>query len=295
MVKDKTYFSGENLDILYNILKADIFKKFKYDLDANSSLYKTHIFNSMSTIYTTNKEKSLKELNTIVLKTVIPEITIKVKDTLLRAKSNIRDSEVIDRTEDLKKQSLVNMRPISTSDDKNSTNMDTQMENVMHERDSLNSKPNIDMNRFQSDSDKAMDIKSIEKEIKKRNAEINIDENSNDLNKISTPDMNRSFQSDFTDIRMQDQANSILINKNADPNDIYRKNMEDFSQLNEVLKDKSEQNENPIDLLIPTNDIKYTYKQNIVTLCSIDRDWTDTNVSRYNYSVFFNAANDTYQ
>ena len=29
----------------------------------------------------------------------------------------------------------------------------------------------------------------------------------------------------------------------------------------EVLKDKSEQNENPIDLLIPTNDVKYTYKQ----------------------------------
>jgi hypothetical protein len=295
MGKDKTYFSGENLDILYNILKADIFKKFKYDLDANSSFYKTHIFNSMSTIYTTNKEKSLKELNTIVLKTVIPEITIKVKDTLLRAKSNIRDSEIIDRTEDLKKQSLVNMRPISTSDDKNTTNMDTQMENVMQERDSLNSKPNIDMNRFQSDSDKAMDIKSIEKEMKKRNVEINIDENSNDLNKISTPDMNHGYQSDFTDIRMQDQANSILINKNADPNDIYRKNMEDFSQLNEVLKDKSEQNENPIDLLIPTNDIKYTYKQNIVTLCSIDRDWNDSNSSRYNYSVFFNAANDTYQ
>ena len=295
MGKDKTYFSGENLDILYNIIKTDIFKKFKYDLDANSSYYKTHIFNSMSTIYTDNKEKNLKELNTTVLRTVIPDITNKVKNTLLKAKSNIRDSEVIDRSEDLKKQSQVNIRPVSTSDDRNTTNMDTQMENFIQQRDSLNSKPNIDMNRFQSDSDKAMDIKSIEKEMKKRNTEINIDENPNDLNKISTPDMNRDFQSDFADIRMQDQANSILINKNADPNDIYRRNMEDFSQLNEVLKDKSEQNENPIDLLIPTNDIKYTYKQNIVTLCSIDRDWTDTNSSRYNYSVFFNAANDTYQ
>ena len=66
MGKDKTYFSGENLDILYNIIKTDIFKKFKYDLDANSSYYKTHIFNSMSTIYTDNKEKSLKESKEMV-------------------------------------------------------------------------------------------------------------------------------------------------------------------------------------------------------------------------------------
>ena len=191
--KIKHILRVKNLDILYNIIKSDIFKKFKYDLDANSSYYKTSIFNSMSNIYSDNKEKSLKELNTTVLKTVIPDITNKVKNTLLKAKSNIRDDEVIDRTEDLKNNHLsicvlyphqmIKILPmIGYSNEKCYTG-----------RDSLNNKPNEDMNRFQSESDKAMDIKSIEKEMKKETPEININENPNDLNKISTPDMNRFF------------------------------------------------------------------------------------------------------
>ena len=60
---------------------------------------------------------------------MIPDITNKVKNTLLKAESNIRDSEVIDRSEDLKKQSQVNIRPYLHQMIEIPP-MDTQMENL---------------------------------------------------------------------------------------------------------------------------------------------------------------------
>ena len=67
MDKDSFYFSSENLDLLYELLKNDIINKFNLNIDNEKTHYKTKLFCIIIKKQINNKTKSIKELNQLVL------------------------------------------------------------------------------------------------------------------------------------------------------------------------------------------------------------------------------------
>tara|TARA_B100001758_G_C18383122_1_gene598432 strand:- start:596 stop:1660 length:1065 start_codon:yes stop_codon:yes gene_type:complete len=346
MEKESFYFSGENLDLLYNILKDDIHKKFNYDINSRKNEYKTKLFNIMNNIYIHNKQKSIKTLNQKVLKTAAQEFINSVKKQTQKAQSSnieLRDMGIRDGSIDLVKKTSIDIRPKSSTN--NLPQVSNEFENMKRERDKLENRPVNNPKRFQEKEEEKINLTDIENEFQKRNNELsenslpkpsvdfkselmsinepsqevvnnivnntnnntnnnidnnivnNIDNNfvSNLVSNIDNIDNNidNNKEKDITEKRNEIQFDSIINNQNADPNELYKRNMKDFSELDKHFKEKSSISDNPVDLLIPTTNIKYIEKQNIVTISSVDRDWTNNNNTRYNYSVFFNTSQDT--
>ena len=184
--KENVFFSGDNLDILYNVLKQDIQNRYNYNLDTEERTFKTEIFNNMSTVYHNHKEKNLKKINQIVLKYVAPKFIKQIQPRSISHKSQnkIRDAEIIDRQHDLIKQTEINLRP-KTSNNNHEESIENALDIIKNERDDMR-KPLLTQDDFQLPMD--VKVSSDEMEVKFKNAlkkrddivtnEININHNS---------------------------------------------------------------------------------------------------------------------
>ena len=304
MDKDSFYFSSENLDLLYGLLKNDIINKFNLNIDNKKNHYKTKLFGVMSKIHINNKTKSIKELNQLVLKNAAPDFINSIKPT----EGLLRDSGIIDGSYDLMKKTTVDIRPKSSNTNTN-TYISNDLDKMKTERDKLEGRPVNNPNMFKEEKDETQNLEEMEQEFLKRNNELKdstsiesqspspfkseIFEEKVEMGTNNFEITDNISEKDTSNKRNQTLLNSFIMNNNADPNEIHKRNMEDFSELDKHFKNQTSVKENPLDLLIPTTNIKYVEKQNIVTISSVDRDWTNTDNTRYSYSVFFNAANDS--
>ena len=341
MNKEQFYFSKDNLELLYNILKTDINDKFKYNLDLEENFYKTQLFHIMNGIFLNNKNKELNEINTLVLKEIAPIFANKINDKVFQ-KNTIRDSDIINRSKDLIKQTSVDMRPQSSLEN-NNLDLDNKLDNLRNTRNEFNNNPKLIPDDFRLPIEEENNIEDLENEFKKRNHEFNtnntipqpnnqINSSQSNMNQVvvgSQTSINKinSFQTSmvpiieeqleeemelvktdalkthsnsqnisYIDKRNQEEIEMINNNKYASPNDLYVKNMEKNTELDKLYQQKMNTKENTMDLLIPDQDIKYIKSTNLLSISSIDRKWWENEDSnRYNYSIYFNPSNNTYE
>lgn len=365
MNKEHFFFSSDNLELLYNVLKQDIESNFNYNLDNNENYFKTNLLNVMNSVYTNHKDTNIKGINTKVIENSAPIFINKIKDEYSRTElkgNGIRDSEIIDRSTDLIKQTKINIRP-QPSIEYNNNNLDNELTKMNSIRDEFTDRPKLVQDDFRLPQDNEQTQEEIEQELYKRQQELtngtvelknntvelrnNNVELTNDLvelsnyNKTNTdiynsnkvemvnqnismeisrnenyiiPDVNTNMvynrniennisgiqglpeNASFIDKRNNETMEIINENKLVDPNEIYKKGLEDNSKMEQYLNERLNTKETPLDLLIPNSEIKYNKNTNLVSVSSIDRNWEkDGNENRYEYSVFFSPASNQWE
>ena len=323
MNKENFFFSSDNLELLYNVLKQDIESNFNYNLDNNENYFKTNLLNVMNSVYTNHKDSHITGINTKVIESSAPIFINKIKEEYARneVKGNvIRDSEIIDRSTDLIKQTSINIRPESTIDYDN--NLDNELTKMNTIREEFTDRPTLVQNDFILPQENEINQEEMEKELHRRQQQltsnpvdipINNPESYHQLNgnTISTDNFVRSDlnsndnqitsihqlpeNASFIDKRNMETMEIINENKLVDPNEIYKKGLEDNNKMEEYLNKRLNTKETSMDLLIPKTNNKYTKITNLVSISSIDRNWEKENENRYEYSVYFSPANNQWE
>lgn len=326
MNKTNFFFSSDNLELLYNVLKQDIETKFNYNLDHQENEFKTNLLNIMNYVYNDYKDDDIRIINTKVIESSAPVFInrLKKETSMVHNGKIIRDSEIIDRSNDLKKQTDINIRPQPSIDYNNGNNLDNELTQMNLTRDEFTQKPTLVQDDFRLVDDNEISTEEMENELHKRQQQLNSNSNSfvsnnnqpyimdnqhismevkpidnsttSNLDFYSNdnqlPEIHRlSDNASFIDKRNNETMEIINENKLVDPNEIYKKNMEDNSKVKQYLNDKANKKETSLDLLIPKTDTKYTKINNLVSISSVDRYWEkEENENRYQYSVFFSPA-----
>ena len=152
------FFENSNFYLLYNILKNDLSKKFKYNLDDSQG--KVKLFEIMNNIYTQNSDYDLKKLNMMSLRSAAPVLKNLCADTNTKK----TDNSFLERDMILQKKvpEFINMRPeylVKTSKD-----LDTAYQDVNDRYTTKKPKP-IDFS-LPFDNNQSIDIENykIERE-----------------------------------------------------------------------------------------------------------------------------------
>ena len=323
MNKENFFFSSDNLELLYNVLKQDIESNFNYNLDNNENYFKTNLLNVMNSVYTNHKDSHITGINTKVIESSAPIFINKIKEEYARneVKGNvIRDSEIIDRSTDLIKQTSINIRPQSTIDYDN--NLDNKLTKMNTIREEFTDRPTLVQNDFILPQENEINQEEMEKELHRRQQQltsnpvdipINNPESYRQLNGNTLPtdnfvrsDLNSNEKqinsihqlpenASFIDKRNMETMEIINENKLVDPNEIYKKGLEDNNKMEEYLNKRLNTKETSMDLVIPKTNNKYTKITNLVSISSIDRNWEKENENRYEYSVYFSPANNQWE
>lgn len=323
MNKENFFFSSDNLELLYNVLKQDIESNFNYNLDNNENYFKTNLLNVMNSVYTNHKDSHITGINTKVIESSAPIFINKIKEEYARneVKGNvIRDSEIIDRSTDLIKQTSINIRPQSTIDYDN--NLDNKLTKMNTIREEFTDRPTLVQNDFILPQENEINQEEMEKELHRRQQQltsnpvdipINNPESYHQLNGNTLPtdnfvrsDLNSNEKqinsihqlpenASFIDKRNMETMEIINENKLVDPNEIYKKGLEDNNKMEEYLNKRLNTKETSMDLVIPKTNNKYTKITNLVSISSIDRNWEKENENRYEYSVYFSPANNQWE
>jgi len=74
MSNKNLFFKEDNFNLLFSILKTDIYKKFNIILNDNDNKNKKLLFETMNNIYISNQNTDLQNLNKYTLKTIAPKI-----------------------------------------------------------------------------------------------------------------------------------------------------------------------------------------------------------------------------
>ena len=264
MDKEYIFFSRDNLDMIYMVLKEDINSRFNYNLDNEDRDFKTQLFNTMSKVYTENKNKDLKLLNKYVIQESAPNFIEKItslykNQSLNLSKNTIRDSDIINKQHDLIKKTSVNLRPESNS--YNRDEITAAYDNITKIRSDETNRPLLVKDDFELQNDTNIDPEEMEQTLQKVINERNDGRKTNKIEKTTLiSDLNQSNDSRkknqiekttlISDLKNSIDENQITYNVNQLNNSEYQSNLSFMDERNNESRAIIDQNseKNPSDL-----------------------------------------------
>ena len=213
------FFDNSNFNLLYNILKTDLKKKFSYNLD-NESQSKIKLFEIMNNVYTNNNDKDLKNLNFLSLRTSAPILKQMCEKNI---QSQLENNSSLNRDMLLNKKvpEFIDMRPEYL--EKSSQNLDDAYQNINDRYKTSKPKP-IDFSLPVNNNDK-LNLDDYQKE---RHFVIGGETNISD---ILTDNMSSNINN------LKDSDNDTKLNKTPSISEINN-SMLDFEEGQNVFKNQ---------------------------------------------------------
>lgn len=262
--KKNTFFSGENFNLLYEILKTDIQQKFTVNIDEHQE-YRQILFSNMELSYNSNKEDTLKNINMKVIQKTGFLIYQKIKEK----KDTHNELPIRDISLGKKVPEYNNMRPTFTQKE---TSIDETFEKINLERQDIEKieTPTIDFTLPMTTSNDKNPIELFDK----RNNEYG-DEGITSISEIQRR------------IHLDNEIRNENDKKDTPAQEIYK--------IDETKKEEFETFiSKPVEL-IDFNDEKglktnSKIKKNYIEIESIDRLLEHNNHNRYFFKVSFSPA-----
>ena len=287
------YFSTNNSSFTYDLVRKDVQRKTSYDIIKNKN-FKTNYEKMAVSVYNNldNDNRNLVTLNnTLIEKSTAYFIKLINEKKNKSNQSNVNTYMPQPISTLLQPKQNNNPLPFTLSDEF-LNDVETVSQPIYNNMETLNS----------NDSKDPMVLMEQER--------INRENQFNEFNeqfkkqkqKSLQPSFNEDNNADFSIGRDDALVNTIVDSVNVDPLDLYRKNEEienrmlhsmtnnNISQTNNQLENSISDSLNKISKdYITNNQPIYLEKEHFISVNSIDRDWTTTSETRYNFKVNFDA------
>ena len=289
----KLYFSNNNSSFTYDLVRKDVQRKTNYDINKNKN-FKTNYEKMALSIYNNlgNDNRNLVNLNNTLI-----EKSTQYFIKLINEKKNKSNQSNVNTYMPQPIHKLVqpkhNNNPLPfTLSDEFLNDVETVSQPIYNNMDTLNL----------NDSKDPMVLMEQERmNREKQFNEFNEQFKKQKQNSLQ-PSFNEDNNSDFSIGRDDALVNTRVDSVNVDPLDLYRKNEEienrminsmtnnHISQSNNQLENSISDSLNKISKdYITNNQPVYLEKEHFISVNSIDRDWTTTSETRYNFKVNFDG------
>ena len=287
------YFSNNNSSFTYDLVRKDVKRKTSYDINKNKN-FKTNYEKMALSIYNNldNDNRNLVNLNNILIEKSTQYFIKLINDKKNKSNQSNVNTYMPQPISTLP-QPKQNNNPLPfTLSDEFLNDVETVSQPIYNNMETLNS----------NDSKDPMVLMEQER--------INREKQFNEFNeqfkkqkqKSLQPSFNEDNNADFSIGRDDALVNTRVDSVNVDPLDLYRKNEEienrminsmtnnNISQSNNKLENSISDSLNKISKdYITNNQPIYLEKEHFISINSIDRDWTTTSETRYNFKVNFDG------
>ena len=287
------YFSNNNSSFTYDLVRKDVQRKTSYDIIKNKN-FKTNYEKMAVSVYNNldNDNRNLVTLNnTLIEKSTAYFIKLINEKKNKSNQSNVNTYMPQPISTLLQPKQNNNPLPFTLSDEF-LNDVETVSQPIYNNMETLNSNDSKDPMVL-------MEQERINRE--KQFNEFNEQFKKQKQNSLQ-PSFNEDNNADFSIGRDDALVNTRVDSVNVDPLDLYRKNEEienrmlhsmtnnNISQTNNQLENSISDSLNKISKdYITNNQPIYLEKEHFISVNSIDRDWTTTSETRYNFKVNFDA------
>lgn len=287
------YFSNNNSSFTYDLVRKDVKRKTSYDINKNKN-FKTNYEKMALSIYNNldNDNRNLVNLNNILIEKSTQYFIKLINDKKNKSNQSNVNTYMPQPISTLP-QPKQNNNPLPfTLSDEFLNDVETVSQPIYNNMETLNSNDSKDPMVL-------MEQERINRE--KQFNEFNEQFKKQKQNSLQ-PSFNEDNNADFSIGRDDALVNTRVDSVNVDPLDLYRKNEEienrminsmtnnHISQSNNQLENSISDSLNKISKdYITNNQPIYLEKEHFISVNSIDRDWTTTSETRYNFKVNFDG------